>query len=108
MFYTRREPFGVVGLISPWNFPLLMCTWKISPALAAGNCIVHKPSEETPLTILKLCELFKEAGFPPGVFNCVPGYGHIAGESLSRSSRVGKISFTGSTVVGRKVMEASA
>ena len=85
-----------------------MCEWKFAPALAAGNCVVHKPSEETPLTILKLCELFKEAGFPPGVFNCVPGYGHRAGETLARSHRVGKISFTGSTLIGRKIMEASS
>ncbi|EGR31514.1 hypothetical protein IMG5_107330 [Ichthyophthirius multifiliis] len=108
LFYTRREPFGVVGLISPWNFPLLMCEWKFAPALAAGNCLVHKPSEETPLTILRVAELINEAGFPPGVFNIVPGYGNIAGEALSRSRKVGKISFTGSTIVGRKVMEASA
>ncbi|KAL4432607.1 hypothetical protein ABPG74_004900 [Tetrahymena malaccensis] len=108
LFYTRREPFGVVGLISPWNFPLLMCEWKFAPALAAGNCVVHKPSEETPLTILWLCRLFKEAGFPAGVYNCVPGYGPIAGETLARSHRVSKISFTGSTVVGRKIMEASS
>lgn len=108
VFSTRREPFGVVGLVSPWNFPLLMCEWKFAPALAAGNCVVHKPSEETPLTILKLCELFKEAGFPAGVYNCVPGYGHSAGETLARSRRVSKISFTGSTAVGRKILEASA
>lgn len=108
-FYsTRREPFGVVGLVSPWNFPLLMCEWKFAPALAAGNCVVHKPSEETPLTIMKLCELFKQAGFPEGVFNCVPGYGHTAGETLARSHRVSKISFTGSTAVGKRILEASA
>lgn len=85
-----------------------MCEWKFAPALAAGNCLVHKPSEETPLTILRVAELINEAGFPPGVFNIVPGYGNIAGEALSRSRKVGKISFTGSTIVGRKVMEASA
>ena len=73
LYYTRREPYGVVGLISPWNFPLLMCEWKFGPALAAGNCIVHKPSEITPLTILRLAESVKEAGFPPGVYNILPG-----------------------------------
>lgn len=85
-----------------------MCEWKFAPALAAGNCVVHKPSEITPLTILKVAELVKEAGFPPGVYNIVPGYGPIAGETLARSDRVKKISFTGSTIVGRKIMEASA
>ncbi|EGR31572.1 hypothetical protein IMG5_106650 [Ichthyophthirius multifiliis] len=108
LFYSRREPFGVVGLISPWNYPLMMCEWKFGPALATGNCIVHKPSEETPLTILRFAELIKEAGFPPGVFNIVPGYGNIAGEALARSQKVGKISFTGSTAVGRKILQASS
>ncbi len=105
---TRRVPFGVVGLISPWNYPLKMCAWKIFPALAAGNTIVLKPSEETPLTILKLCSLFKEAGFPPGVLNVVPGYGHLAGDRLSMHSDVSNISLTGSTLTGRKIMKASA
>lgn len=85
-----------------------MCEWKFGPALAAGNCLVHKPSEETPLTMLKLAELVHEAGFPPGVFNIVPGYGQTAGDTISRSKKISKVSFTGSTLVGRKVMEASA
>jgi len=85
-----------------------MCEWKFGPALAAGNCVVHKPSEITPLTILRLAESVKEAGFPPGVYNIVPGYGHLAGEALATSHRVKKISFTGSTVVGRKILEYSA
>lgn len=85
-----------------------MCEWKFGPALAAGNCIVHKPSEETPLTILRLAPLIKEAGFPPGVFNIVPGYGHKAGNALTHSYRISKISFTGSTLIGREVLKASA
>lgn len=105
LFYTRREPFGVVGLISPWNFPLLMCEWKFGPALAAGNCVVHKPSEITPLTILRMAESVIEAGFPPGVYNIVPGYGMDAGEALTTSRKISKISFTGSTLIGREVMK---
>lgn len=85
-----------------------MDAWKFCPALAAGNTVVLKPSEETPLSALKLAEIFSRAGFPPGVFNVLPGYGNITGEALSRHLKVGKISFTGSTVVGRKIMEASA
>ncbi|EAR93884.1 NAD-dependent aldehyde dehydrogenase family protein (macronuclear) [Tetrahymena thermophila SB210] len=108
IFYTRREPYGVVGLISPWNFPLMMAEWKYAPALAAGNCIVLKPSEVTPLTVLRLCELVNEAGFPPGVFNVVPGYGHVAGVAITHSKRISKISFTGSSFVGRKILEASS
>jgi acyl-CoA reductase-like NAD-dependent aldehyde dehydrogenase len=87
----RREPYGVVGLISPWNYPLLMADWKLAPALAAGCTIVLKASEETPLTSLKFAELVKEAGFPPGVFNVVNGYGHIAGEYLIRHPLVKKV-----------------
>jgi aldehyde dehydrogenase (NAD+) len=85
-----------------------MSEWKFGVALAAGNCVVHKISEETPLSMLKLGELVIKAGFPPGVFNIVPGYGNIAGEALIRSYKVSKISFTGSTMVGRKVMKASS
>jgi acyl-CoA reductase-like NAD-dependent aldehyde dehydrogenase len=85
-----------------------MSEWKFGPALATGNCIVHKPSEKTPLTVMKFAELIKEAGFPPGVFNIVPGFGDTAGEALTRSTRVHKVSFTGSTLVGRRVMKASS
>ncbi|KZP26108.1 aldehyde dehydrogenase [Athelia psychrophila] len=106
--YTRHEPMGVVGQIIPWNFPLLMLAWKIAPALATGNCIVLKPSEFTSLTALYLCKLINEAGFPPGVVNIVPGYGHIAGAALAEHMDVLKIAFTGSTPVGRKIMEAAA
>lgn len=87
----RREPFGVVGLISPWNYPLLMSDWKFAPAMAAGCCIIMKCSEETPLANLKFAELVKEAGFPKGVFNVVPGYGQVAGEYLCRHPLVKKV-----------------
>lgn len=100
----QKEPYKVVGLISPWNYPLLMADWKFAPALAAGCCIVLKPSEVTPLSCLKLGELIVEAGFPKGVFNVVAGYGHIIGEHLCRHRDVQKISFTGSNVVGRKIL----
>lgn len=108
MTYYRKEAFPVVGLISPWNYPLLMADWKFAPALAAGCCIVLKPSEVTPLTCIKLGSLLKEAGFPKGVFNIVPGYGHIVGEYMSRHHKVSKISFTGSNTVGRLILKASA
>lgn len=85
-----------------------MAEWKYAPALATGNCIVLKPSEVTPLTVLRLAELVHEAGFPPGVFNIVPGYGTTAGHAITHSPRISKISFTGSSVVGRKIMEASS
>lgn len=86
----------------------MMAEWKYAPALATGNCIVLKPSEVTPLTILRLAELVHEAGFPPGVFNIVPGYGTTAGVAITHSKRINKISFTGSSVVGRKILEASS
>ena len=85
--YVLREPLGVVGSIVPWNFPLMFSSWKMGPALAAGNTIVLKPSELTPLTSLRLAELMAEVGFPPGVVNIVPGYGHLAGASAGRPSR---------------------
>lgn len=75
VIYTRKEPIGVVALISPWNFPFMMCIWKMMPAIAAGNCVISKPSEITPLSQLFLGQLIKEAGFPPGVINILPGYG---------------------------------
>ncbi|KAM6488958.1 aldehyde dehydrogenase [Amanita muscaria] len=106
--YTRHEPIGVVGQIIPWNFPLLMLTWKIGPALATGNSIVLKPSEFTPLTAIRICSLVNEAGFPPGVFNVVTGYGSTAGAAISEHARIDKVAFTGSTLVGRKIMEAAA
>jgi acyl-CoA reductase-like NAD-dependent aldehyde dehydrogenase len=98
----------VVGLISPWNFPLLMAVWKIAPAVAAGNCVVLKPSEITPLTQLFLGQLIVEAGFPPGVINIIPGYGDQAGDAISHHPRIGKVSFTGSTRVGRLIQQASS
>lgn len=106
--YTRHEPYGVVGQIIPWNFPLLMFAWKIAPATATGNCVVIKPSEITPLTALKMASLIQEAGFPPGVINVVNGYGHTVGAALSAHPEIRKIAFTGSTLVGRKIQEASA
>nr|WP_269467637.1 aldehyde dehydrogenase family protein [Paraburkholderia pallida] len=98
---TRRVPAGVVAAIVPWNFPLLMAVWKIAPALACGCTVVLKPAEETPLTAIRLAELAHEAGFPPGVFNVVTGQGETAGAALVRHAGVDKVTFTGSTEVGR-------
>jgi acyl-CoA reductase-like NAD-dependent aldehyde dehydrogenase len=106
--YTRREPVGVVGAIVPWNFPMLLTSWKLAPALAAGNTVVLKPAEETPLTAIRLGELVQEAGFPDGVVNIVTGYGPTAGAALASNPGVDKIAFTGSTETGRKIVEASA
>lgn len=106
--YVVREPLGVVGAIVPWNFPLMFCSWKMGPALAAGNTVVMKPSELTPLTSLRLAELMREVGFPSGVVNIVPGFGHLAGERLASHNDVAKIAFTGSTPVGRRIVEYSA
>lgn len=106
--YTRREPIGVCGQIVPWNFPALMFIWKIGPALATGNTVVVKPAEQTPLTALYLAQLSKEAGFPPGVVNVVPGYGPTAGAAISSHPRINKVAFTGSTEVGKLIMEAAA
>jgi acyl-CoA reductase-like NAD-dependent aldehyde dehydrogenase len=102
--YTLREPLGVVGAITPWNFPILMAAWKIAPALAAGNCVVLKPAKETPLTALLVAEMAHEAGLPPGVLNVVPGRGTVAGQALVDHPLVSKIAFTGSTEVGRDIM----
>ena len=104
--YTLREPVGVCGLIVPWNFPLLMASWKLAPALAAGNTVILKPAEQTPLTALLLGEVFEEAGFPPGVVNIVTGYGD-AGAALSAHDDVDKVAFTGSTEVGKKIVDAA-
>lgn len=101
---VSREPLGVVGAISPWNYPLLMAAWKAAPALAAGNCLVLKPSEKAALSCIRLAELFVEAGGPPGVFNVVTGYGQDAGKALALHPDVAKISFTGSTGVGKQLM----
>ncbi len=106
--YTMREPVGVVGQIIPWNFPLLMCAWKLGPALATGCTVVLKPAEETPLTALYMGELVCQAGFPDGVVNIVPGYGHTAGAALTTHREVDKISFTGSTEVGKIIVKAAA
>ncbi len=106
--YTKREPVGVVGQIIPWNFPMLMVAWKWGPALAAGCTVVLKPAEQTPLSALRLGELALEAGFPPGVINIVPGYGETAGDALVKHRGVDKIAFTGSTEVGRIIMQNAA
>jgi phenylacetaldehyde dehydrogenase len=105
--YTLREPVGVVGQIIPWNFPLLMAAWKLGPALAAGNTVVLKPAEQTPLSALKLGELIVEAGFPEGVVNIVPGYGETAGAALAAHMDVDKVAFTGSTEVGKLIVQAA-
>ncbi len=102
--YHFREPLGVVGQIIPWNFPLLMATWKLAPALAAGNCVVLKPAEQTPASILVLMELIGDL-LPPGVVNVVNGFGLEAGKPLASSSRIAKIAFTGETTTGRLIMQ---
>lgn len=104
--YTRHEPVGVCGQIIPWNFPLLMLAWKLAPALATGNVIVLKPAEQTPLTALYVAQLVKEAGFPPGVVNIVPGFGN-AGEALVKHTDVDKVAFTGSTEVGKLIQQGA-
>ena len=106
--YTLREPLGVVGAIIPWNFPMIMVGWKCAPALAAGNCVVLKPAELTPLTALRIGELALEAGLPPGVLNILPGPGSVAGEALVKHPGVDKISFTGSTEIGKHLMRTAA
>jgi aldehyde dehydrogenase (NAD+) len=106
--YVVRKPVGVVGQIVPWNFPLMFTSWKLGPALAAGNTVVLKPAELTPLTTLRVAELIAEVGFPPGVVNIVPGFGHTAGARLAEHPGVAKLSFTGSTEVGRQIVRASA
>ncbi|MBF8221152.1 aldehyde dehydrogenase [Halomonas sp. 328] len=100
-----REPLGVVASIVPWNFPLMMTAWKIAPALAAGNCVILKPSEKSPLSALRLAQLAKEAGLPRGVFQVLPGYGHTVGKALALSMQVDCLAFTGSTQVGKQLMQ---
>src|SRR5882762_6426042 len=106
--YTLREPLGVVGLIVPWNFPLLLASRKVAPALAAGNVAILKPAEETPLTALRLGELALEAGIPPGVLNVVPGFGPTAGGALVSHPGVNGIAFTGETTTGKLIMQNAA
>jgi acyl-CoA reductase-like NAD-dependent aldehyde dehydrogenase len=106
--YVLREPVGVVGQVVPWNFPLMFTSWKMAPALAAGNCIVMKPAEITPLSSLKIAELMSEAGLPDGVVNIVPGLGSVAGQYIAEHERIAKIAFTGSTATGRRIVQASA
>jgi len=105
--YTKVEPLGVVGAITPWNFPLMMTVHKMAPALAAGNTVVLKPPEQTPLTTLALAALVKEAGFPAGVFNVICGFGPTAGAGISEHPDIAKVSFTGSTEVGKIIQQAS-
>ena len=105
MHYVLKEPIGVVGAISPWNYPLLMAVWKIAPALSAGNTVVLKPAEQAPLSCLRLAELFVEAGGPPGVFNVINGMGEVAGKALALHNDVDKVTFTGSTEVGKLMLQ---
>ncbi|XP_014094615.2 aldehyde dehydrogenase X, mitochondrial isoform X2 [Bactrocera oleae] len=105
---TRKEPVGVVGQIIPWNYPILMLAWKWAPALAVGCTIVLKPAEQTPLTALHLAALTKEAGFPAGVINVIPGYGPTAGAAISEHHDIQKVAFTGSAEIGRIIMQAAA
>ncbi|XP_062868471.1 aldehyde dehydrogenase family 1 member A3 [Trichomycterus rosablanca] len=108
MCFTKHEPVGVCGAIIPWNFPLLMFVWKIAPALCCGNTVVIKPAEQTPLTALHVGALIKEAGFPPGVVNIVPGFGPTAGAAIASHMGINKVAFTGSTEVGQLIKEAAA
>ncbi|NWW56514.1 AL1A2 dehydrogenase, partial [Ifrita kowaldi] len=105
--FTRHEPIGVCGQIIPWNFPLLMFAWKIAPALCCGNTVVIKPAEQTPLSALYMGALIKEAGFPPGVVNILPGFGPIVGAAIASHVGIDKIAFTGSTEVGKLIQEAA-
>ncbi|MGH9249331.1 MAG: aldehyde dehydrogenase family protein [Acidimicrobiales bacterium] len=106
--YVIREPLGVVGQIVPWNFPVMFTSWKMGPALAAGNTVVLKPSELTPLSALRVADLAAEVGFPAGVVNVVPGYGQLAGQRILEHPDIAKVSFTGSTDIGRRVVTSSA
>ena len=106
--YTTREPIGVVAAIVPWNTPLMIASWKLAPALAAGNTVILKPAEDAPLSILHLAQLVHEAGFPLGVVNVLPGFGVVTGAALARHPEVDKVSFTGSPEVGREIQKAAA
>jgi aldehyde dehydrogenase (NAD(P)+) len=106
--YTIREPVGVCGQIIPWNYPLAMAAWKLGPALACGNTVVMKAAEQTPLSILYLANLIKEAGFPPGVINILNGVGRVAGAAIATHVNIDKIAFTGSTATGKEIMKMAA
>ncbi|XP_029642163.1 cytosolic 10-formyltetrahydrofolate dehydrogenase isoform X1 [Octopus sinensis] len=106
--YTKREPIGVCGIVVPWNYPLMMLAWKMAACLAAGNTVILKPAQVTPLTALKFAELTVEAGFPPGVINILPGSGSVVGQALSDHGDVRKLGFTGSTPIGKTIMESCA
>lgn len=106
--YTLREPVGVCGQIIPWNFPLSMASWKVAPALACGNTVILKPAEQTPLTALRLGELVLEAGLPDGVVNIITGFGPGAGSSIAEHPEIDKVAFTGSTEVGKLILQVSA
>src|SRR5436190_4703385 len=108
MLLTLREPVGVVGAITPWNFPLLQAMWKIAPALALGNTVVLKPASVTPLTALLFAELLAEANLPPGAFNVVPGPGTVVGAAMAEHPGIDKISFTGETATGKAILKAAA
>ncbi|KAF2717145.1 aldehyde dehydrogenase [Polychaeton citri CBS 116435] len=106
--YTIREPIGVCGQIIPWNYPLGMAAWKLGPALACGNTVVMKAAEQTPLSILVLANLIKEAGFPPGVVNILNGYGRVAGAAIAQHPNIDKVAFTGSTATGKEIMKMAS
>src|ERR671916_771820 len=108
LFYSLKEPVGVAGQIVPWNYPLMMTTWKLAPALAAGCSVVLKPDEATPLTALRMAELATEGGFPPGAINVVPGPGPTTGSYLVKHPGVDKVAFTGSTETGAQIMKDAA
>lgn len=107
MCFTRHEPVGIVGQITPWNFPLLMVAWKLAPALCCGNVVILKPAEQTPLTALHIAALVREAGFPPGVVNVIPGFGATAGAAITHHNEIDKVAFTGSTKVGQMILKAA-
>jgi aldehyde dehydrogenase (NAD+) len=106
--YLLREPVGIVGQVVPWNFPLMFTSWKMAPALAAGNCVIMKPAELTPLSSLAIAELMAEVGFPDGTVNVLPGLGQVAGQYIAEHPAISKVAFTGSTAVGRKIVQASS
>lgn len=106
--YTLKQPIGVCAQIIPWNYPLAMAAWKLGPALATGNTIIMKPAEQTPLSILYLADLARQAGFPPGVLNIVNGFGRDAGSALASHTGINKIAFTGSTLTGREIMKTAS
>ncbi|XP_041365766.1 retinal dehydrogenase 1-like [Gigantopelta aegis] len=106
--YTRHEPVGICAAIIPWNYPIPMFSWKFAPCLASGSVMIMKPAEQTPLTAIYLGSLVKEAGFPPGVFNVIPGYGPTAGAALSAHPEINKVAFTGSTEIGQVIMASAA